>query len=196
MLKIKFLQNPFIFILGLALTTFTPTPSPAATFTYQGDTTTQPIWRRVAPGNPPTLISGERDGTLGMSVPYSVFDFTVDQSGLYTISGSSGSNIKWDIFLALYQDSFHPSQQLNNVLIASTTTTGGTAAFSRELTSQRKYFLVTTGRRIADFGVFTNSISGAGKIIPIPESDLLPGVLVATGITLLLHKRKNYLQKR
>ena len=49
-----------------------------------------------------------------MSVPYSVFDFTVDQSGLYTINGESEptppANRKWDIFLALYQDSFNPTE--------------------------------------------------------------------------------------
>ncbi|MBE9205711.1 PEP-CTERM sorting domain-containing protein [Nostoc sp. LEGE 06077] len=196
MLKTHFFQNPLIVILGFVLTTFaTAKPSKAAIFTYQGDTTNQPIWRRVAPGNPPTLISGQRDGNLGMSVSYSVFDFVVDQSGLYTISGTSKvtplNNTKWDIFLALYQDKFNPSQQLNNVLIASTNPNTGTVEFSRQLISQRKYFLVTTGRRIADFGVFTNSISGSGRVIPIPESDSLLSVLVASGVTLLLYKRNS-----
>lgn len=199
MLKTKFFLKPLIVILGLALTTVAVKPAKAAIFTYEDNTTNQPIWRRVAPGNPPTLISGERDGNLGMSVPYSVFDFTVNQSGLYTISGISEttppSNRRWDLFLALYQDSFNPNQQLNNVLIASTTTNGSTVTFSRELTAQTRYYIVATGRRTFDFGVFTNTISGSGRIIPIPESNSLPAVLVASGITLLLHKR-NYIQKR
>ncbi|MEH1800477.1 MAG: PEP-CTERM sorting domain-containing protein [Nostoc sp.] len=195
MLETKFFQKPLMVILGLALATVsTAQPSKAAVFTYQGDTTNEPIWRRVAPGNPPTLISGEKDGNLGMSVRYSVFDFTVDQSGLYNISGESEvtqpANRKWDIFLALYQDSFNPTEQLTNVLVANTTTKGSTVTFNRELLTGQKYFLVTTGRRVNDFGQFSNTISGSGQITPIPESDSIPAMLVTGGITLLLYKRK------
>ncbi|MEH1854380.1 MAG: PEP-CTERM sorting domain-containing protein [Nostoc sp.] len=195
LLETKFFQKPLMVILGLVLTTVsTAQPSKAAIFTYQGDTTNEPIWRRVAPGNPPTLISGEKDGNLGMSVPYTVFDFTVDQSGLYTISGESEptppANRKWDIFLALYQESFNLTEQLSNVLIANTTTNGSAVTFNQELLTGQKYFLVTTGRRVNDFGGFSNTISGSGQIIPIPESDLISAMLVAGGITLLLYKRK------
>ncbi|MHC5861299.1 PEP-CTERM sorting domain-containing protein [Nostoc sp.] len=195
LLETKFFQKPLIVILGLALTTVsTAQPSKAAIFTYQGDTTNEPIWRRVAPGNPPTLISGEKDGNLGMSVPYTVFDFTVDQSGLYAISGESEptppENRKWDIFLALYQESFNPTEQLSNVLIANTTTNGSAVTFNQELLTGQKYFLVTTGRRVNDFGGFSNTISGSGQITPIPESDLISAMLVTGGITLLLYKRK------
>ncbi|MBD2456431.1 PEP-CTERM sorting domain-containing protein [Nostoc sp. FACHB-87] len=193
MLKIQFFIKKLIVTLGLTLTAISVTQqAQAANFTYQGDTTNQPIWRRVAPGNPPTLISGERDGTLGMSVPYNVFDFIVNQSGTYTISGTSGSNSRWDIFLALYQDSFNLNQQLNNVLIASTTTTGDTVTFNRQLTSKRKYFLVTTGRRVADFGIFTNTISGSGRVIPIPESDAIAPILAVSAVTLLSIKFKTH----
>lgn len=159
--------------------------------TYQGDTTNQPIWRRVAPGNPPTLISGEKDGNLGMSVPYSVFDFTVDRSGSYSISGVSqatSSKTPWDIFLALYQDSFNPNQQLTNVLIANTTTNGATVTFSQQLTAGQEYFLVTTGRQVSDFGVFTNTISGLGRIVSVPESDSIPAMLMSVGASFLLYK--------
>ncbi|MEH1769111.1 MAG: PEP-CTERM sorting domain-containing protein [Nostoc sp.] len=195
LLETKFFQKPLMVILGLALTTVsTAQPSKAAIFTYQGDTTNEPIWRRVAPGNPPTLISGEKDGNLGMSVPYTVFDFTVDQSGLYAISGepepTPPENRKWDIFLALYQESFNPTEQLSNVLIANTTTNGSAVTFNQELLTGQKYFLVTTGRRVNDFGGFSNTISGSGQITPIPESDLISAMLVTGGITLLLYKRK------
>lgn len=195
MLETKFFKKPLMVILGLALAAVcTAQPSKAAVFNYQGDTTNEPIWRRVAPGNPPTLISGEKDGNLGMSVPYSVFNFTIDQSGLYTISGDSEptppANRKWDIFLALYQESFNPTEQLTNVLIANTTTNGSTVTFSRELVTGHKYFLVTTGRRVNDFGQFSNTISGLGQITLIPESDSISAVLFTSGITLLLYKRK------
>ncbi|QLE41248.1 PEP-CTERM sorting domain-containing protein [Nostoc sp. C052] len=195
LLGTKFFQKSLMVILGLVLTTVsTAQPSKAASFNYQGDTTNEPIWRRVAPGNPPTLISGEKDGNLGMSVPYTVFDFTVDQSGLYTISGESQltppANRKWDIFLALYQENFNPTEQLSNVLIANTTTNGSAVTFNQELLTGQKYFLVTTGRRVNDFGGFSNTISGLGQITPIPESDLISAMLATGGITLLLYKRK------
>ncbi len=200
MLKTKFFSKSLMVILGLALATVsTVQPSTAAVFNYQDDTTNEPIWRRVAPGNPPTLISGERDGNMGMSVPYSVFDFTVDRSGSYTINGDSKpttpANRKWDIFLTLYEGSFNPTQQLTNVLIASTTTNGSTVTFNRELVTGEKYFLVTTGRRVNDFGKFSNTISGLGEITPIPESNSIPAVLVVGGITLLLSKGKVRRQK-
>ncbi|MEH2163469.1 MAG: PEP-CTERM sorting domain-containing protein [Nostoc sp.] len=196
MLETKFFQKPLMVILGLALATVsTAQPSKAAVFNYQGDTTNEPIWRRVAPGNPPTLISGEKDGNLGMSVPYSVFDFTIEQSGLYIISGDSEptppANRKWDIFLALYQESFNPTEQLTNVLIANTTTNGSTVTFNRELVTGQKYFLVTTGRRVNDFGAFSNTISGSGQIVAVPESDSILGTLAAVSVGLLLHKRKS-----
>lgn len=195
MLKTQFIQKPLMIVFGLALAAFTTAkPTQAAVFSYQGDTTNQPIWRRVAPGNPPTMISGQKDGTSGMSVPYSVFDFTVDQSGLYTTSGLSEAtpprNTTWDIFLALYEDSFNPNQQLTNVLIANTTTNAGTVTFSQQLMAGREYFLVTTGRQASDFGAFTNTITGSGQIVPVPEPDSMPTILVASGIFLLLYKRK------
>ncbi len=194
MLKTKSVQKSLVIILGLALAAFTTAkPSAASVFTYQGDTTNQRSWRRVAPGNPPTLISGEKDGNLGMSVPYSVFDFTVDQSGSYTISGLSEAtppqNTPWDIFLALYQNSFNPNQQLTNVLVANTTTNSGTVAFRQQLNAGQEYFLVTTGRRVSDFGVFNNTISGSGRIVAVPESDSMSAMLMTVGVALLLSKR-------
>ncbi|MEJ1935538.1 PEP-CTERM sorting domain-containing protein [Nostoc sp. NIES-2111] len=199
MLKTKSWSKSPLIVLGLVLATvFTAPPSKAATFTYQDDTTGKPFWRRTAPGNPPTFITGERDGNLGFSVPYTVFDFTVDTSGLYTIKSDSQPtppvNRKWDNFLVLYQDSFDPTKQLTNVLIADTTRTGSIVTFDQELTAGRKYFLVTTGRRlndsVKDFGFFTNTISGSGRTIPIPESDSIPAMLAIGSITLLLYKRK------
>jgi hypothetical protein len=197
MLKTESVKKSLFIIFGLVLTAFTTAkPSQASVLTYQGDTTNQASWRRVAPGNPPTLISGEKDGNLGMSVPYSVFDFTVTQSDSYIISGVSQATPRqsapWDIFLALYQDSFNPAQQLTNVLSANTTTTGETVTFSQPLISGRNYFLVTTGRQVKDFGVFTNTISGSGRIVPVPESNSIPAMLVAAGIFVAVANKKQY----
>ncbi|HIK06643.1 MAG TPA: PEP-CTERM sorting domain-containing protein [Trichormus sp. M33_DOE_039] len=196
MLRKNFVQKPLIIALWLLLTSvITNNPAKAAIFTYQGDTTNKPIWRRTAPGDPPNRISGQNAGTVGMSVPYSVFAFTVEQSGLYRFSSTvpgatSPANGAWDNFLVLYKDSFNPIQQLTNVLVANTTPNDGIVAFSRELTAQQKYFLVTTGRQTADFGVFTNTITGSVRIVPVPESDLIPPMLVAVAVSSLLYQRK------
>ncbi|MCC5624369.1 PEP-CTERM sorting domain-containing protein [Nostoc sp. CHAB 5715] len=194
MLKPIFVTKLIALGLGLA-TLCTPTPTEAAVLTYQGDTTNQPTWRRTAPGDPPVLVSGERDGTMGMIVPYSVFQFVIEESGLYTFGSTvpgatSPVDGTWDNFLVLYQDSFNPTKQLTNVLIANTTPNNGSPAFSRQLTAQQNYFLVTTGRRVTDFGAFTNTISGSGKIVAVPESDSTLGTLAAVGAGLLLYNRK------
>ncbi|MEH1968293.1 hypothetical protein [Nostoc sp.] len=114
-----------------------------------------------------------------------------EQSSSYTfastVPGATTSiDGAWDNFLVLYQDSFNPTNQLTNVLIANTTPNDGSLAFSRQLIAQRNYFLVTTGRRVADFGVFTNTISGSGKVLAVPESDSTFGMLAATAVIYLL----------
>ncbi|MEH2174142.1 PEP-CTERM sorting domain-containing protein [Nostoc sp.] len=192
MLKARFFTKQLIIALGLGLTTLcTATPSRAFVLTYQGNTTNQQTWRRTAPGDPPDLVSGEKDGTKGMIVPYSVFQFTVEQSSLYTFASAvpgatTSTNGAWDNFLVLYQDSFNPNNQLTNVLVANTTPNDGSSAFRRQLTTQRNYFLVTTGRRVNDFGGFTNTISGSGKVVAVPESDSIFGLLVGTSVIYLL----------
>ncbi|WP_392531663.1 PEP-CTERM sorting domain-containing protein [Nostoc sp. C117] len=197
-MKTAFFSQKIIFSLGLGLAALcTAIPAKANVLTYQGDTTNQPTWRRTAPGDPPILVSGEKDGTMGMIVPYKVFQFVVEESGLYTFSSTvpeatSPTNGAWDNFLVLYQDSFNPTNQLINVLIANTTPNDGSFAFSQQLTAERNYFLVTTGRRVSDFGIFTNTISGSGKVVAVPESDSIPGTLVGVGVGLVMYKRKGY----
>ncbi|MHC5934721.1 PEP-CTERM sorting domain-containing protein [Nostoc sp.] len=196
MLKTTFATKQLIIALGLGLAAlFTATSAQAAVLTYQGDTTNQPTWRRTAPGDPPDRISGENAGTMGMTVAYSVFQFVVEESGLYTFGSTvpgatSPADGVWDNFLVLYQDSFNPTNQLTNVLVAAIAPDNGSPAFDRQLIAQRNYFLVTTGRRVTDFGLFTNTISGSGKVVAVPESGLMPGVLAAVGVGLLLYKRK------
>ncbi|MEH1933770.1 MAG: PEP-CTERM sorting domain-containing protein [Nostoc sp.] len=196
MLKAKFVKKPLFIALGLGLAALcTATPAKAAVLTYQGDTTNQPTWRRTAPGDPPDRISGENAGTMGMTVPYSVFKFTVEESGLYTFGSTvpratSPTNGAWDNFLVLYQDSFNPTNQLTNVLVAAIAPDNGSSAFDRQLTAQQNYFLVTTGRQVTDFGAFINTISGSGKIVAVPESDSILGILATVSVSLLLYKRK------
>ena len=86
---------------------------------------------------------------------------------------------------------------LTNVLSANTTTNADTVTFSQQLTPGQEYFLVTTGRQVSDFGVFTNTISRLGQTQPVPESDSLPAMLMAVGVGFLLYKgiRRDLCQK-
>jgi len=55
--------------LGLELAAvWTPTPARSFVLTYQVDITNQPTWLRTAPGTLPPLISGQKDGKVGMFV--------------------------------------------------------------------------------------------------------------------------------
>ncbi len=168
-------------------------PSDLSAFTYEGDTTDAPTWLRVAPGDPPNRVSGQAKGDVGALVGYSVFEFTVDHAGLYnftsTVPGATSAiDGSWDNFLALYQDSFNPTDQLTNALVAANAPNNGSLAFSKELSVGENYFLVTTGRQAPDFGGFTNTIGGPGKVATVPEPGSMPGILAAVSVSLLLCK--------
>lgn len=166
-------------------------PPALSAFTYQGDTTDAPTWLRVAPGTPPNRVSGQAKGDVGAVVGYSVFEFTVDHSGLYNFASAvphatSAVDGDWDNFLALYQDSFNPTDQLTHVLVAANAPNNGSLAFSEELSAGENYFLVTTGRQASEFGAFTNTIDGSGKVTAVPEPSSPPGILAAVGVSLWL----------
>ncbi|BAZ32936.1 hypothetical protein NIES4074_54440 [Cylindrospermum sp. NIES-4074] len=186
-----FVTKQLIIAFGLGLAAlYTATPCRASALTYQGDTTNKPTWLRTSPGNPPNRVSGQNAGETGMIVPYSIFQFAVEESGLYAFASAvpgatSSTDGAWDNFLVLYEDSFDPTSQLTNVLIANNAPNNGSLAFNRQLTAERNYFLVTTGRRSTEFGVFINTISGSGKVVAVPESSSIPGTLVAVGVGLL-----------
>lgn len=196
MLKTMFVTKQLIIALGLGLAALgIATPCRASVLSYQGDTTKEPTWLRTAPGNPPNSVSGQNAGEPGMIVPYSIFQFAVEESGLYAFASvvpgaTSSTDGAWDNFLVLYEDSFDPTTQLTNVLIANNAPNNGSLAFNRQLTAERNYFLVTTGRRSTDFGVFINTIDGSGKVVAVPESSSMPGTLAAVGVGLLLSKRR------
>lgn len=191
-----FVKTRLTIAIGMGLATLCITiPVKAFDLTYQGDTKNQPTWLRTAPGNPPSRVSGQNSEEIGMIVPYSTFKFTVEESGLYTFGSAvpvatSSTDGTWDNFLVLYQDTFNPTDQLTNALIAINAPNNGSLAFNRELTAGQNYFLVTTGRQLTDFGVFTNTINGAGKITAVPESASMSGLLAASGVGLLLYKNK------
>jgi hypothetical protein len=147
------LKKRLIITLGMGLTAFCiATPAKAFELTYQGDTTNQPTWLRTAPGDPPDRVSGS-DGGPGMNPAYDVFEFVVEQSGLYSfasaVPGATSSNDgAWDNFLVLYQDSFNPNDQLTNALISINAPNNGSSAFNQQLNAGENYFL---GDCVQDF---------------------------------------------
>lgn len=163
-------------------------PPAISSFAYQGDTTGAPTSFHLVPGDPPRRVSGAL-------AAYSVFQFAVDYSGLYDFTSAvpnatSAIDGGWDNFLTLYQDSFNPTAQLSNALVAANAPNNGSLAFSKELTTGKNYFLVTSGRQLSEFGAFTNTINGLGKVTAVPERGLTPGTLAAVGIGLLLYKQR------
>lgn len=192
-----FVTKQVIIAFGLGLAALSTTPCRASVLTYQGDTTNQPTWLRTAPGNPPNRVSGQNAGEPGMIVPYSIFQFVVEESGLYAFASAipgatSSTDGAWDNFLVLYEDSFDPTAQLSNALAAANAPNNGSLAFSKELTTGKNYFLVTSGRQLSEFGAFTNTINGLGKVTAVPERGLTPGTLAAVGIGLLLYKQRRF----
>ena len=171
-------------------------PPAISAFTYKGDTTGASTWFRTAPGDPPDRVSGQAEGNVGALVTESVFQFAVDRSGLYTFSSAvpdatSAIDGSWDNFLVLYQNSFSPTAQLSDALIAANVPNNGSLAFSKELTAGKNYFLVTTGRQATEFGAFTNTIRGPGLVAEVPEPSSTPPLMAAVGVGLLLLTPKN-----
>ncbi len=171
-----FFKKRLLIAVGVGLATLgIATPCEAIALTNEGDTTGQPTWLRTIVGNPPDQLSGQTPGEEGVIVPYSVYQFMVEQSGLYTFGSAvpgatSAVDGGWDNFLVLYQDSFSPTAQLTNILVAGKAPNNGSPVFNRQLTAGQNYFLVTTGRRATDFGAFTNTIARPDEIVNSPPA--------------------------
>lgn len=133
----------------------------AATYTYTGDTTDAATFDR-----PYASFSGL--SALGQGVNYDALSFTVTASGSYTfLSVADG----WDNFTFLYSPSFDPTHPLLNGKIGNDDQGGiGRSGFSYTLTAGTAYVLVTTGfEGGVDFGSYTNTITGAGSVLTVPE---------------------------
>jgi hypothetical protein len=135
---------------------------------FSGNTAGQPTWRR-----PNTASALSNTGT---AVPYQSVPFTVDQSGPYIITTTPTA---FDGYLAIYADSFNPTDQLTNILALNDDGPTGGSQVSVALTAGQSYFLVQTGFGNNDFGAWTATFSGTGSaLVPEPTT-------TTTGIALL-----------
>lgn len=133
----------------------------AADYVYAGDTTGAPTYQRALASF--TGLSG-----VGTAVAYDTFTFTVTDSGAYDfLSLASG----WDNFLFLYSPGFDPGAALSNGVVGNDDfpSIGRSGFDDVMLTAGVSYVLVTTGFDNADFGAYTNSISGIGSVVAVPE---------------------------
>lgn len=133
----------------------------AADYVYGGDTTGGPTYNRAFADF--SGLSG-----LGSAVAYDTLEFTVTDSGDYDfLSVAAG----WDNFLFLYSPSFDPGAALSNGVVGNDDFPGiGQSGFNDvALTAGVSYVLVTTGFANDDFGAYTNTISGIGSVVAVPE---------------------------
>lgn len=133
----------------------------AADFVYGGDTTGSPTYHRALAGF--SGLSG-----VGTDVAYDTLAFTVTASGSYDFTSVAEG---WDNFLFLYSPSFDPGAALANGVIGNDDFPGvGVSGFSGvALAAGASYVLVTTGFGNSDLGSYTNTISGIGSVVAVPE---------------------------
>lgn len=163
----------------------------AGSISYSGTTVGGSTFDHPDPNgnNPPLALTSQ-------ITPYSVLQFTVDVSGLYSFTSTATAPPNWDNLTVLYNISFNPGQPLTNALIANDDKGGtvGVSGFDFNLTSGVNYFFVTTGFSNADKGAFQNLISGPGNIsaVPEPASMTLLGLGIA-GLAAKARRRKTVL---
>jgi hypothetical protein len=156
----------------------------AGTYTYNGDTTGSPTYRRA-------LANFAGLSGIGTAVRYDTLEFTVTQSGAYDFLSLAAGN--WDNFLFLYSPSFDPGSPLVNGVIGNDDFPSiGRSGFNGvNLSAGVNYVLVTTGYANSSFGAYTNSITGMGSVVVVPE----PGTyglmaLGLLGVGALVRRRK------
>lgn len=127
-------------------------------FTHVGDSTGAPTWDVKAAFNAP-----------GHVVPYTTFDFHVDEDGTYKFLTAA----RFDSMIILYQGGFDASAPNDNrVRFNDDILTPNTSGFRWDLTAGEQYTFVVTGFNDSEYGAYTFTIGGPGNIIPGPVPSL------------------------
>ena len=154
-------------LLSLAVSALSLASLPVFGDTYQfsNDTTFLPLFNR------PTA-DGSALSDVGTAVHYHVENFTVSQTGTYSLSAVAGDPGSFDTFIHLYS-LFNPALPLSGFIAGNDDAFAnadlGSALNNITLTAGNNYAFVITGFGNSDFGGFTASIVGPGSIAPVPE---------------------------
>ncbi len=175
------------FALLLLALTFTALPAMADTVFNNGDTTGGPTFNRPNEGQPPTSLS-----SIGTAVRLRRARFTVSEAGLYTFTLTSPefATNGYDPFLLVYVNNFNPdlTVQLGLANALAANDNGGGFPFSLiniNLLPGVDYLSVVTGFANDDFGAYTITATGPGRInsdffTPVPEPATM--LLLGTGL--------------
>lgn len=161
----------------------------ADTYNFSGDTTFLPLFNRATADG--TVLSD-----VGTAVHYFTQDFTVSQTGAYSLSAVAGDPANFDTFVHLYS-AFNPSSPLTGFVTGNDDAFAnadlGSAINGITLTAGSNYSFVITGFGNTDLGAFTASIVGPGSIAPVPEPSTF--ALAACGIAALFLIRRKQMAK-
>ncbi len=147
---------------------------------YSANTTGGATYNRPQQGC--TVLSG-----VGTAVRYHVQALYTNVAGSYTFASTATGG--WDNFLFLYNGAFNAATPFTNCLNSNDDGPGGigTSGFTQALLSGTQYYIVTTGFANADFGAFTNAVTGPGQVTfgllnnqVVPEPSTY--ALMATGL--------------
>jgi hypothetical protein len=132
----------------------------AVTTTFSGDTTGQPTWNRPVSGNPPVPPASG----VGTAVNFITFEVRVTVTGSYTFQTQSDTFD--DPFMVLYEISFSPTNQFQNVIEANDDDGVGThSLITRTLTSGTLYIVVITSFFNNAFGAFDLVFDGPSAVV-------------------------------
>jgi hypothetical protein len=164
-------------VLALAALAGLATAVHADIVTYTGNTSGGATYNRLVEDL--SMLSA-----IGTAVRYQTFTFQVSAAGTYAVT----STAKFDNFTFLYAPTLNPATPLVNVQAGSDDLLTGftTSGFSADLIPGVDYVAVTTGFADNDFGAFSNTIVGAGTIIPsapLPPPAPVAGLVTITGDT-------------
>ena len=146
-------------------------PAHADLITYAGNTSSGATYARVDIDGGTGMPTGV--SATGTAVNYNVYDFRVATSGSYSFTTAGA----FDTFSTLYAGHFDPAHAAINAVAGNDDLTVGigTSGFAYDLTAGITYSYVTSAFLNGEAGFFSNSINGAGTIMPLTVPAVVAG---------------------